>query len=188
MKKVNLYYFGDRNYIDISTNTKCFYEACQIQYDSVLIDSESVHIKKAITKSGYLIEGPSSESVCDFKFSLNNKLQTYSYIENGELITERRPEMSYNLEDYFEVTGKTGSAKKQITAFMTYNLMVFGKAVIVNNTKKIPRVVKTDLFFNIHQSEYKDLQIHYSELKNNFIILKSYIKSKHHGNVIVKLI
>ncbi|MFZ3229639.1 MAG: hypothetical protein WA160_05510 [Pseudobdellovibrio sp.] len=70
---------------------------------------------------------------------------------------------------------------------MTYNLMVLGKALIVSNSSLIPRVVRTDLKFNLKQTDYTNFSMKLVPLKNNFILLKTHVGTQLHGEVFVKL-
>ncbi len=89
---------------------------------------------------------------------------------------------------HVSILGKQARFLMPLTKVMTYNLMVLGKALIVANSKLIPRVVKTDLLFNLNDSDYASLTMEYIKLKNQFVLLLSKVDGRLHSNVIVKLL
>ena len=66
--------------------------------------------------------------------------------------------------------------------------MCIGKALILSNSQLTPRVVQTDLRFNLRADDYANLSIEFTPLKNDFILLRTYVNEKKHGDIHVKLL
>ena len=186
--KTNLYYLNDRSYIDVSTISSCFAQSLSLENYSEHVNAEAIHIKNPIKFNGLLKPGQLKNYDVLFKCRYKNDSYIYSFIQETEAISSRKPEPSYKIEEHLTLEGQKAKVRSAITTSMTYNLMVFGKALIQNNTSKVPRVVQTDLSSNLNKSDYQNLYIEFNFLKNNFASLTTFINQKKHGLVIVKLL
>lgn len=186
--KVNLSYLGDRNYIDISTISYNFFKSCGHDIYQASPDYESIRILKKITRNGILTESKPTNASCIFKYKINSQKKIYYYIENSTIITSRTIEDAYNREEFFIIKDNTGRFIKPINTFMTYNLMCLGKSLIVANTDLTPRVVQTELNFHIEPNQYEFISMKLFFLKNNFILLQTFVHDVFHGKIFVKLI
>lgn len=187
-QQVKLYYFGDRSYIDVYTLSRCFYEACGMDPVDTGIESESIRILKVVKYHGFLSQGLQKNATCHFWFSISGKKHIYSFIESQDLINERRIETLYHLSEHIWIKGKFAGFMKPLTSVMAHNLMVLGKALVVANSKFIPRVVRAELKFNLTKDDYQNLSMEYIELNNNFALLRSSVSNRHHSDVFVKLL
>jgi hypothetical protein len=187
-RPVNLSYLGPRNYIDVSTLSESFFKACGYDNNDPAIESEAIRIYKKISHHGILTTQHCISMSCKFEYSVNNEKRTYYFLENGPLITTTHPEILYKHEEHFIIQDKIARFIKPINKTMTYNLMCIGKALILSNSQLTPRVVQTDLRFNLRADDYANLSIEFTPLKNDFILLRTYVNEKKHGDIHVKLL
>ena len=66
--------------------------------------------------------------------------------------------------------------------------MVLGKALIVANTPKIPRVVRSEFFMTVHMTDYIRTKTTYRSLPGGFGLLRTRLGDRPVLDVLVKLI
>lgn len=186
---VRLHYLGERRYVDISTIDACFLTTLGLDPADLKIGWWQIRVLTPIRHHGYLVVGKHERASCLFEFEYDRKtLLSYSYIEMPELIVERRPEVEYVLHDHIRLDGRHGYFIRPITNVRTYNFMALGKAVVLNNTSKIPRVVRSRAWASLSLADYSDVDMTYTPLRNDFAVLRTGLRGSRLGEIVVKLL
>lgn len=186
---VKLSYFADRKYVDISTISAAFFRAIGLDPADSSIESEAIRLFGEITSQGELRSGkPDDDVKASFRYRRAGVDHLLHYIESEQRIAERSNEAKYNWWDHIRLVGNSAEFVKPLGNVMTYNLMVMGKVLILHTKSRVPRVVSTDLSFHLRPEHYPHLQMELKDLKNDFVQLQTYVGSRPHGVVNVKLL
>lgn len=187
--QVQLSYLGDRAYIDISTLNMVCYSALGVNPSEKSIGSAVTRISKAVTRNGYLQLGLNQRANCYFEFEVDGQQrQCWSFIESGEPIVARRDDLRINLDESIRIDKNGARFLRPLTESRTHNFMILGKALIVANTRKIPRVVRAEFFSPIAESDYVHTLTTYRSLSGGFALLRTRLEGRTVLDVLVKLI
>lgn len=187
--QVRLAYLQDREYVDISTVSNAFFRAVGLSAADSSIETEAIRIFRELRFHGELREGaePFGASA-KFEFTRAGTKRRFSYFESQSRIFERVPEPQLLWWDCVRLAGGCAHFTKPMGGPMTYNLMIMGKALILHLKSRVPRVVSTDLKFQLTAEHYLSLRMELHDLRNDFVQLRTFVGEKSHGIVNVKLL
>lgn len=186
---VRLSFLGDRTYIDISTLHSACYSALGLDHRKDVFGRAVTKIPRAVSRHGHLEIGKSRGASCILEFEIESKGRfQYSFVESGDVILDRREEERFNLSEYVRIEDNIATFVKPINDFRSYNFMVLGKALIVVNTPKIPRVVRSEFFSTVDMADYVKTQTTYRSLPGGFGLLRTRLGDRPVLDVLVKLI
>ena len=197
--KLNISYFGSRNYIDVSTLTSALYEALpNITNNNLITEIKGRLLKKISSECSLIFHENTSEEKLDkdnasklvavFEWLFNEVKHTAYFIETDTIITSRRTEeLEKELEYYMTFNKGEVTINEAINDDCIYNLMKMGRLIITKNYSLAPRVVRFYFDRLYNQSEMKGIVMKSIDLgKNDFYRLETFKDNKKFGEIIIK--
>lgn len=199
-RPLDLSYLGDRDYIDVSSIISSFWKALSPQTTQSSVGNIHFKILRPIRNQCELVyaenQWPSIGNVeprVKLKWTSNNRTHLGYFLETNTLLTARRTESSWKLEDHLEIRENVVIIKKAFQEDCIYNLMKAGKYIIQHQSHHAPRVAEF-IFNQLYSSnDIRGCVLKYEPLKKIrkdqvFIRLVCFKNDNIFGNVYVKLL
>ena len=190
-KRVEFSFFGDRNYVDVTTISKELFK--KISVPMFQLKKIEFSILKTVSYNG-LFTLSKIKPIADYTVAVSFQYLDENYFgfveDRDDLINQRFDEIPYVIENYFLLEGQSMTITKPLNDDFVYNYMKMGKELLVKNSIGLnPRVAKYQFDFVPENADYGHLSMKIKlEGKSKFYRLDCYFKDSHFGYVIVKVL
>lgn len=198
MTALDIKYFGNREYIDVSTLSTALYKALPEITVQNEIENFEIKLLKKIEKKCELVyfefqgdlildKDLKRQSSVIFNWHSRGKNWVAYFVETEEIITERIAEPVEDPSEYLVYDNQQVIIKTPINNDGIYNLMKMGRMIVVKNYDLFPRVVRFHFDFIPGFQELRGA-VMTSEpfVGEGFYKLETFISDKKFGEIIVK--
>lgn len=198
MIALDIKYFGNREYIDVSTLSTALYKALPdltIQHQIRNFDIKLLKkVEKHCVLAHFEVQGElvidrelKNKSAVIFNWEHQGKKWVGYFVETEKTIVERIPEPVEDPKDYQTFANHEVVIKTPINDDGIYNLMKMGRLIVVKNYNLFPRVVRFHFDFIPGLKELQGVVMKSSPfVGEGFYKLETFKDDKKFGEIIVK--
>lgn len=198
MIALDIKYFGNREYIDVSTLSTALYKALPEHTIQHQIRNFDIKLLKKVEKHCELayfeVKGEMSidrdlknKSAVIFNWEHLGKKWLAYFVETERVITDRIPEPVEDPKDYQVFSDGKVEIKSSINNDGIYNLMKMGRMIVVKNYNLFPRVVRFHFDYIPGEKELPGIiMTSESFVGEGFYKLETFKDSKKFGEIIIK--